>query len=174
MILTNHVLKTFVTDSTCYGPCSVDLRLGFSFAKYDLNKNEEHPLRFVDFDNLDNLKYIEWITEKPVMIMPGEFMLATTIEKVNCPDDVAAYVEGRSSIGRLGLQVQNAGFIDPGFKGEITLELANQSRVPIKVIPGMRICQVVFMMLTESSMNPYDGKYMNQSGATTSRFEGLE
>ena len=84
---------------------------------------------------------------------------------------MAAYVEGRSSIGRLGLQVQNAGFIDAGFEGQITLELENQSPLPIVLQVGVRICQIVFVQMLETAEQPYAGKYLNQRGATPSRLD---
>jgi dCTP deaminase len=84
---------------------------------------------------------------------------------------MAAYVEGRSSIGRLGLQVQNAGFIDAGFEGQITLELENQSPFPIVLQVGVRICQIVFVQMLETAEQPYAGKYLNQRGATPSRLD---
>ena len=84
---------------------------------------------------------------------------------------MAAYVEGRSSIGRLRLQVQNAGFIDAGFQGQITLELENQSGFPIVLKKGVRICQIVFVQMSQSAEKPYYGKYSAQSGATASLLE---
>ena len=84
---------------------------------------------------------------------------------------MAAYVEGRSSIGRLGLQIQNAGFIDAGFHGQITLELENQSSFPIVLQSGVRICQIVFVQMNADAEKPYCGKYNGQTGATPSRLE---
>ena len=84
---------------------------------------------------------------------------------------MAAYVEGRSSIGRLGLQVQNAGYIDAGFHGQITLELENQSGFPIVLKKGVRICQIVFVLMNQSAEKPYSGKCGAQSGATASLLE---
>ena len=82
---------------------------------------------------------------------------------------MAAYVEGRSSIGRLGLQIQNAGFIDAGFYGKITLELENQSPHTIILKPGIRICQIIFVQMTTEANNPYSGKYLGQDAATPSK-----
>jgi dCTP deaminase len=98
-----------------------------------------------------------------------EFVLASTNEEIGVPVDCAAYVEGRSSVGRMGVQVQNAGFIDAGFRGQITLELQNQSKFPIRLSSGMRICQLVYVQMTSPSSFPYNGKYQFQKGATESR-----
>ena len=100
---------------------------------------------------------------------PNEFILASTNEYIKVPEDMAAYVEGRSSIGRLGLQVQNAGFIDPGFEGQITLELKNQSGMEIVLYEGLRICQLIYVRLTSKVETPYQGKYNKQKDATGSR-----
>ena len=96
-------------------------------------------------------------------------MLASTEEYIRVPDDMAAYVEGRSSIGRLGLQIQNAGFIDAGFHGKITLELENQSQFPIELKVGTRICQIIYVKMSSTAETPYRGKYNGQSNATPSR-----
>lgn len=101
-------------------------------------------------------------------LCPGDFCLATTREHISLPKDIAAYVEGRSSIGRLGLFVQNAGFIDPGFEGQITLELFNASRNAITIAAGQTLCQIVFLR-TEGVEMAYAGKYQNQLGTTGSR-----
>lgn len=100
-------------------------------------------------------------------IYPGEFVLATTKENVTIPDNAVAFVQGRSSIGRIGLTVQNAGYVDPGFKGQITLELVNESDVPINLIIGYPVAQLVFMDCDEVE-EPYHGKYLHQLGATGS------
>lgn len=167
MILPKQELFELV-DSKYYGPCSVDLRLGTSFA---FIKKDQHE---IDTKHAEKVEYEKFDTQNPVLLQPSQFALATTAEEVFVPNHLAAYVEGRSSIGRLGLQVQNAGFIDSGFNGEITLELYNQAPVPIKIYPGMRICQIVYMKLTEITTTPYHGKYLNQKGAQISKFEGIE
>jgi len=116
------------------------------------------------------------ITEKPQynqtipLVKPGEFLLASTVEKITLPNGLCGRVEGRSSIGRLGLFIQNAGWIDSGFSGQITLELFNASRTPIELKPGMRICQAIFER-AHRSKNLYDGKYQNQKGTTGSKIE---
>ena len=96
-------------------------------------------------------------------------MLATTMEFVELPNNLTAFVEGRSSLGRLGLFIQNAGWVDPGFKGEITLELFNANRCAIELNAGRRVGQLVFAKLDEHALNPYRGKYQGQRGATGSK-----
>ena len=101
-------------------------------------------------------------------LRPGQFALATTMEHICVPNDLAAFVQGRSSIGRAGLTVQNAGFIDPGFSGHITLELKNETTNTILIPPGYPVAQIVFEEATQV-MNPYRGKYSGQIDATGSR-----
>ena len=99
---------------------------------------------------------------------PGQFVLGTTLERLNLNNHLSAFVQGRSSIGRIGLTIQNAGFVDPGFHGHITLELINDSPNPIRLIPGYPIGQLVFFETGEVK-HPYNGKYNNQVEATGSR-----
>ncbi len=110
----------------------------------------------------------EPIHEYGCFLCPGQFCLATTEERITLPEGLVGYVEGRSSIGRMGLFVQNAGFIDPGFEGQITLELFNASQNTILLEPGVRICQIVFMHAEGVSMG-YRGKYQGQVGVVGSR-----
>ena len=105
------------------------------------------------------------------VLEPNHFVLASTGESISVPHDMATYVEGRSSIGRLELHVQNVGFIDAGFHGQITLELENQSGFPIVLKKGVRICQIVFVQMSCSAEQPYNENYCGQSGATLSRLE---
>lgn len=164
MILSSQTIKKQFPELEHVGPCSADLTLGNSFAVVESINGA------IDLENIKFLKYNE-MTCDCHLLEPGDFVLATTKERIEVPENMAAYVEGRSSLGRLGLQVQNAGFIDSGFKGQITLELYNQNRLPIKIYAGMRICQVVFMKLDEKTKEPYNGKYVDQVGATPSRLE---
>lgn len=99
---------------------------------------------------------------------PKKFVLATTQEYFHLPNDVTAFVEGRSSIGRFGLFIQNAGWVDPGFEGQITLELFNASDRPIIIPVGARVGQLVFALMDRPAKNPYNGKYQGQTGATGS------
>ena len=103
------------------------------------------------------------------ILLPGQFVLATTMEYFELPDNLTAFVEGRSSLGRLGLFIQNAGWVDPGFKGEITLELFNANRCAIELKAGRRVGQLVFAEMDAMALNPYNGKYQGQRGATGSR-----
>lgn len=142
-------------------PASVDLRLGTHFLKLD-----EHNIPFIDLENPG--KYISFEKDE-IILPPNSFMLATTIEYVKLPNDLTAFVEGRSSIGRMGLFIQNAGWVDPGFEGEITLELYNANHLPIKLRSGRRICQLVFAQLDQEAHYPYRGKYQGQRSATGSQ-----
>ncbi|NLK72173.1 MAG: dCTP deaminase [Clostridiales bacterium] len=142
-------------------PASVDLRLGRHFLKVDENTVESMTLD-------KEIKYVEFTCDE-VIIPPNSFLLATTMEYIKLPDNLTAFVEGRSSIGRIGLFIQNAGWVDPGFEGEITLELYNANRLPIKLTAGRRLCQLVFAQLDEVALNPYRGKYQKQKRATGSR-----
>lgn len=154
-------------------PASIDLRLGNVFVVY---KTTHVP--FIDPQDPETVqKYTERVTVKKgdsFILHPGEFALGSTIERVAIPTDLVARVEGRSSIGRLAVVVHaTAGFIDPGFAGQITLELSNLGRVPVKLWPGMRISQIVLHTLTSPARRPYGkergSKYQEQEGPVTSR-----
>lgn len=108
---------------------------------------------------------------KRTVLLPGEFMLATTTETVKIPIDLVGQVVGKSSLARLGLIVECAGFIDPGFRGQITLELYNLSEKPIELTKIENICQIVFYQLNEKAEDPYHGHYQNQKGTTRSYLE---
>ncbi|MFW6022426.1 MAG: dCTP deaminase [Halanaerobiaceae bacterium] len=142
-------------------PASVDLRLGTSFLKLDENMIEIMTLE-------DEMSYVNYECDE-IVIPPHSFLLATTMEHIELPSDITAFVEGRSSIGRMGLFIQNAGWVDPGFKGQITLELYNANRLPIKLTSGRRICQLVLAKLDQEALNPYQGKYVNQKNAVGSQ-----
>lgn len=142
-------------------PASVDIRLGNTFSVVD-----DTPSNIITLESQINYKTI--ITDT-YLIMPGEFVLATTMEYFELPDNLTAFVEGRSSLGRMGLFIQNAGWVDPGFKGEITLELYNANRCAIELKAGRRVGQLVFAEMDVPAINPYNGKYQGQMGATGSR-----
>jgi dCTP deaminase len=139
-------------------PASIDLRLGREFRRA-----------------VTASEGVEEVTEGGAFILgPGEFALGTTLERVHVPSDLVARIEGRSSIGRLAILVHaTAGFIDPGFEGEITLELANLGPRSASLRVGSRICQIVFHLLTSPAERPYGpargSKYAGQSGPTPSR-----
>ena len=142
-------------------PASIDLTLGDHFLKVDENA--------VDRITLDTeLRYIELRTEE-IVIPRTRSCSRLPANGSGCPDNITAFVEGRSSIGRLGLFIQNAGWVDPGFDGTLTLELFNANRLPIRLRSGRRICQIVFAQLDRSTERPYRGKYQHQSGAVGSR-----
>ncbi len=141
-------------------PASIDCRLGNHF----LIVKKKGGL--IDLNS--PIAYREIEAEK-IIIPPHSFMLATTLEWVELPNNVTAFVEGRSSIGRMGLFIQNAGWIDPGFKGKITLEFYNANSVPIKVSSGRRICQLVFCKMDKAAQNPYHGKYQGQNKSVGSK-----
>lgn len=141
-------------------PASIDIRLGSSFAKPVKNPDR-------NFNSFDRpIEYKE--TTGAYLLQPHEFVLGTTVEVIDLPPKISAFVEGRSSIGRMGLFIQNAGWIDPGFKGQITLELYNASEVPIMLTPNTRVGQIVFCVNSIPCLNSYKGKYQYQSGATGS------
>ena len=142
-------------------PASVDIRLGNTFSVVD-----DSPSGIITLGN--KIEY-KTIVADTYLILPGQFVLATTMEYFELPDDLTAFVEGRSSLGRMGLFIQNAGWVDPGFKGEITLELYNANKCAIELKAGRRVGQLVFAKMDDSAMNPYNGKYQGQKGATGSR-----
>ena len=149
-----------VTDGQIQ-PASVDIRLGNTFSVVD-----DSPSGVITLEK--EIRY-KTITTDTYLIMPGQFVLATTMEYFELPDDLTAFVEGRSSLGRMGLFIQNAGWVDPGFKGEITLELFNANRCAIELQSGRRVGQLVFAKMDDKAQNPYNGKYQGQKGATGSR-----
>lgn len=164
MILPDHKLFELVRcgylpEDIHIGPCSVDLRLGKEFRILD-----RVALQYFDWPCRTTL-----IKADHYRLPAGGFVLATTMESVSIPNGYAAHVHGRSSIGRMGLQIQNAGFIDAGFEGQITLELHNQSHNDIMLQAGWRVCQLSYHQLVEDAQAPYAGKYQKQSGATASR-----
>jgi dCTP deaminase len=154
-------------------PASVDLRLGPSFRVF-----HNHRTAAIDLDdppaNLTEQVLIE--DDVPFVIHPGEFVLGRTLEYVELPTDVVARIEGKSSLGRLGLIVHaTAGFVDPGFKGTLTLEITNLTRVPIKLYAGRAIAQLSFMALDAPALRPYGSPelgshYQGQVDATESRY----
>jgi dCTP deaminase len=152
------VIEPFSTSQL--QPASVDLRLGNHFLMVD-----EHAVPFISLDQPAEYKEI---CKDMIIIPPQSFVLGTTLECISLPNDMTAFVEGRSSIGRLGLFIQNAGWVDPGFEGHITLELYNANRVPIELKAGRRICQLVLATLDQET-TPYMGKYCCQNKATESR-----
>lgn len=154
-------------------PASIDLRLGREFVVYKLPHVSSIDTR-EDAAEQGYTDTVEIEEDEPFILHPGEFVLGSTYEWVEIPDDLVARVEGRSSIGRLAVVVHaTAGFIDPGFAGRITLELSNLGRVAVQLYPGMRISQLVFHQMTSPAERPYGpergSKYYGQEGPVTSR-----
>lgn len=142
-------------------PASINLRLGDTFKRIKYDQPWIKLGEDVEYED-------DPVVEDHVVIQPGEFMLATTKEWIRVPITAAAFVQGRSSIGRASLTVQNAGFVDPGFEGHITLELKNDGPVPIVLYVGYPVTQLVYMEAKDASKG-YDGKYFGQVEATGSR-----
>lgn len=157
-------------------PSSVDLRIGNEFKGFKIiRKPCIDPMDKIDIDSYMESFYIT--KGNPFIIHPGEFTLATTYETVKLPDNLVARVEGRSSMGRLGITMHvTAGYIDPGFCGKITLEISNIGKMPVALYTGQRVCQIVFETMTSPSEKPYghpdhDSKYMGQKRPQTSKIQ---
>ena len=154
-------------------PSSVDLRVGSQFRVF---ANTRYP--FIDvrqpMEGLTEL--VEASPNEPFILHPGEFVLGTTLERVDIPDDLVGRLEGKSSLGRLGLLIHStAGFVDPGFRGHLTLELSNVANLPITIYPAMKIGQISFFKMSSPAENPYGAgrlksKYLDQEGPTPSRY----
>ena len=160
-MLENKSLTITPVEKEQIQPASVDVRLGNTFSIVeDMSRG---------ILSLDNEIVYKTITADTYVLLPGQFVLASTMEYFELPDNLTAFVEGRSSLGRIGLFIQNAGWVDPGFRGEITLELFNANRCAIELKAGRRVGQLVFAPLDDTALNPYSGKYQGQRGATGSR-----
>jgi dCTP deaminase len=168
-------LKIEPWDTTMVQPASVDLRLGNTFRVFHNHRAAAIDLAQPPTDLTEQIKITD---EEPFVVHPGEFCLGRTLEWVELPDDVVARIEGKSSLGRLGLIVHaTAGFVDPGWKGTLTLEITNLTRVPIKLWAGKPIAQLSFMALDAPALRPYGhpdlgSHYHGQVEATESRYEG--
>lgn len=171
-ILTENLCTSvFKEDGYCIEsdgvqPSSLDLRVGKDFLIPEPTFNDGG---FVECNSFDRKPNYRRVTGDCFVLHPKRFVLATTMEYIKLPDDLTAFVEGRSSIGRLGLFVQNAGWVDAGFEGEITLELFNASDIPIRINSGTRIAQLVFCRMVGYAEYSYNGKYQKQIGATPSK-----
>ena len=159
-------------DPAMIQPSSIDVRLDRLFRLFD-----NHKYAYIDpaEDQPELTHLIETKPDEPFILHPGEFVLGATYEQVTLPDNVAARLEGKSSLGRLGLLTHStAGFIDPGFSGHVTLELSNVATLPIKLWPGMKIGQLCFFQLSSPAETPYGSsaygsRYQGQRGPTASR-----
>ena len=153
-------------------PSSVDVRLDRFFRIFE---NHRYPVIDPALDQPELTRLVEPEGDEPFVLHPGEFVLGATYELVTLPDDIAARLEGKSSLGRLGLLTHStAGFIDPGFSGHVTLELSNVATLPITLYPGMKIGQLCFFQLSSPALNPYGSavnksRYQGQRGPTASR-----
>jgi dCTP deaminase len=165
-------IKLDPLDRTMIQPSSVDVRLDRFFRLFD-----NHKYAHIDpsQDQPELTRLVEVDPHEPFVLHPGEFVLGSTYEQVTLPDDVAARLEGKSSLGRLGLLTHStAGFVDPGFTGHVTLELSNVATLPIKLWPGSKIGQLCFFRLSSPAEHPYGtgenlNRYMGQRGPTASR-----
>jgi dCTP deaminase len=155
------------------GSCSIDLRLGSQFRVFNHSK-----MPFIDSNNpgdADTMMTEILVKDKePFILQPGDFVLATTMETITLPVDLLGRLEGRSSLGRLGIVVHStASIFDPGFSGVIVMELGNLGRIPVSLLPGMRICAMTFEQLTSPADIPYNlkkqAKYIGQNSPLASR-----
>ena len=160
-------------DDSAVQPSSVDLHVDRLFRVF-----RNHSARVIDVkENQESLTdLVEVPTGDSLILHPGEFVLGATLERVALPDDLVGRLEGKSSLGRLGLLIHStAGFVDPGFDGYLTLELSNVANLPITVYPEMKIGQISFLRMTTAADHPYGSsvlgsKYQNQRGPTPSRY----
>ena len=160
-------------DESLIQPSSVDVRVDRYFRVFH---NNRYPFIDVKQPQDELTELVEVQGDQPFVLHPGEFVLGSTLERVRLPDDLVARLEGKSSLGRLGLLIHStAGFIDPGWNGHVTLELSNVANLPITIYHGMKIGQLSFVQLTEPAAVPYGAgelgsKYQGQRGPTPSRY----
>ena len=159
-------------DAPMIQPASVDVRIDRFFRLFD---NHKYAMIDPAIEQTELTRLVTVDPDEPYMLHPGEFVLASTFEQITLPEDIAARLEGKSSLGRLGLLTHStAGFIDPGFSGHITLELSNMATLPVALWPGMKIGQLCFFRLSSPAQNPYGSagnlnRYLGQRGPTASR-----
>jgi dCTP deaminase len=154
-------------------PSSLDVRVDRYFRVF---RNSRYPFIDVKAKQEELTELVEVAGDEAFILHPGEFVLGSTLERVTLPDDLVARLEGKSSLGRLGLLIHStAGFIDPGWDGHVTLELSNVANLPITIYPEMKIGQLSFVQLSEPAQKPYGSagigsKYQGQRGPTPSRY----
>jgi dCTP deaminase len=154
-------------------PSSVDVRVDRLFRVF---RNSRYPFIDVKQEMEELTELVEVDSDEAFILHPGEFVLGSTLERITLPDDLVARLEGKSSLGRLGLLIHStAGFIDPGWDGHVTLELSNVANLPITIYYGMKIGQLSFVQLSEPAEHPYGtgglgSKYQGQAGPTPSRY----
>lgn len=170
MILSDKTIKRMIENNELVitpiakegiQPGSVDCTIGDHFLIVDDNQMSV-------IDMKQPIKYREVFADE-FIIPPKSFVLATTQEYIKVPDNITAFIEGRSSIGRMGLFIQNAGWVDPGFEGKLTLELYNANSLPIKIYKGRRVGQFVFCTMDQPAEVPYRGKYQGQTTTVGSK-----
>jgi dCTP deaminase len=160
-------------DESLVQPSSVDVRVDRYFRVFH---NARYPFIDVKQPQEELTELVEIEEETPFILHPGEFVLGSTLERIRLPEDLVARLEGKSSLGRLGLLIHStAGFIDPGWDGHVTLELSNVANLPITIYHGMKIGQISFVQMTEPALTPYGAdalgsKYQGQRGPTPSRY----
>jgi dCTP deaminase len=160
-------------DEALLQPSSVDVRVDRFFRVF---RNSRYPFINVKEEQEDLTELLEMDGDQPFILHPGEFVLGSTLERVKLPDDVVGRLDGKSSLGRLGLLIHStAGFIDPGWDGHVTLELSNVANLPITIYHRMKIGQLSFVQMTEPAETPYGtgeigSKYQGQQGPTASRY----
>jgi dCTP deaminase len=182
MILSDHSIREEIEagrividpfDPSCVQPSSVDLHVDAQFRVF---ANSRYPYIDVRREMPDLTELVDVPDGEPFILHPGEFVLGSTLERVALPDDMVARLEGKSSLGRLGLLIHStAGYVDPGWDGFLTLELSNVANLPITIYPGMKIGQISFFRLSTPADVPYGSagtrsKYQGQRGPTASRF----
>jgi dCTP deaminase len=159
-------------DASLIQPSSIDVRLDRLFRVFE---NHRYPHIDPSVEQAELTRLVEPDGQEPFILHPGEFVLGSTYEVVTLPDDIAGRLEGKSSLGRLGLLTHStAGFIDPGFSGHVTLELSNVATLPIKLWPGMKIGQLCLFRLSSPAEHPYGSsvygsRYQGQRGPTPSK-----
>lgn len=181
MVLSDHSIKEQIglgrividpCDPEDIQPSSVDLHLGPLFQVF---RNSRYPYIDPNVEQGGLMDLVEASAEEPFVLHPGEFVLGATIERVTLPSDIVARLEGKSSLGRLGLLIHStAGYVDPGWNGTLTLELSNVANLPIVLTPGMAIGQISFMQMTTPVDRPYGSpglgsRYQGQTEPTPSR-----
>jgi dCTP deaminase len=160
-------------DASCVQPSSVDLHVDSRFRVF---ANSRYPYIDVKREMPDLTELVEVPESEAFVLHPGEFVLGSTLERVSLPADLVARLEGKSSLGRLGLLIHStAGYVDPGWDGYLTLELSNVANLPITIYPGMKVGQISFFRLSTAAAAPYGSagtrsKYQGQRGPTASRF----
>jgi dCTP deaminase len=182
MVLSDRVIRRLIEagrigidpyDPGLMQPSSLDVRVDALFRVF---RNSRYPFIDVKAEQEELTELVEVTGDEPFILHPGEFVLGSTLERVTLPDDLVARLEGKSSLGRLGLLIHStAGFIDPGFDGHVTLELSNVANLPITIYPGMKIGQLSFVQMSEPAETPYGSgalgsKYQGQRGPTPSRY----